>query len=116
VSQLDDGGVLPEIGGFLLFDAADLNQVGIRGSGERAGAWSSRTISDHDSRKTIFGMLETGGNSWESENFDVIGMGTDPEMGGGGESGQGIFATWGIEVCGGLREFHRRKTHREAKR
>jgi hypothetical protein len=113
---LDDGGVLPEIGGLSLFGTTDLNQVGIRGSRERAGAWSSRTIGDHDSREMIFWMLKTSGNSWESENFEVICMGTDPEMGGGGESSQGIFTTWGIEVCRGLKKFHRRKTQREAKR
>jgi hypothetical protein len=67
--------------------------------------------------------LEAGGNSGESEDFEIVGVSTDPEMGGGGEVSEWILATGGVEVGGGLGKFHRRetpvfwrKTQREAKR
>ena len=67
--------------------------------------------------------MEAGGNPRESEDFEIVGVGTDPEVGGGGEVSEWILATGGVEVGGGLGEFHRRetsvfwrKTQREAKR
>jgi hypothetical protein len=68
-------------------------------------------------------VLEAGGDSGESEDFEIVGVGTDSEVGGGGEVSEWILATGGVEVGGGLEEFHRReapvfwrKTQREAKR
>ena len=67
--------------------------------------------------------MEAGGDSRESEDFEIVGVGTDSEVGGGGEVGEWILATGGVGIGGGLREFHRwvapvfwRKTQREAKR
>jgi hypothetical protein len=68
-------------------------------------------------------VFEAGGDSGESEDFEIVGVGTDPEVGAGGEVSEWILATGGVEIGGGLREFHRRetpvfwrKTQREAKR
>ena len=67
--------------------------------------------------------MEAGGDSGESEDFEIVGVGTDPEVGGGGEVSQWILPAGGVEIGGGLGKFHRRgipdfwrKTHREAKR
>jgi hypothetical protein len=67
--------------------------------------------------------LEAGGNSGESEDFEIVGVGTDSEVGGGGEVSEWILAVGGVEIGRGLGKFHRRevpvfwrKTQREAKR
>jgi len=63
------------------------------------------------------------GDAGEGKDFEIVGVGTDSEVGGGGEVNEWILPTGGVEVGGGLGEFHRReapvfwrKTQREAKR
>ena len=67
--------------------------------------------------------MEASGDPRESEDFEIVGVGTDAEVGSGGEVSEWILATGGVEVGGRLGEFHRRevpvfwrKTQREAKR
>jgi hypothetical protein len=67
--------------------------------------------------------LEAGGDSGESEDFEIVGVGTDSEVGGGGEVGDWILPEGSVEIGGGLGKFHGRgipdfwrKTQREAKR
>jgi hypothetical protein len=93
VSQLDDAGVLSEVGSLPLLFLALGNHFRIthRGEGPRSGCASA--IGDDYTRKTIFCVARAGGDSGEGENFEVIRMRSDSQMGGGGESGGKIFAT-----------------------
>jgi hypothetical protein len=123
MAKLKNGGVVTEVGGLMLFFLAEGDEFLIGSFGEGTSSRSACAIGDHDPGEPIGGVLEAGGDSGESEDFEIVGVGTDSEVGGGGEVSEWILATGGIEIGGGLGEFHRReapvfwrKTQREAKR
>ena len=116
VRELNDRGVVAEFGGLALLFFSNFDELGIGGLGEWAGAWSARAIGDDHAGKAIFGVLQAGSDAREGEDFQVVGMGTDSQMSGGGEGREGIGPCWSEEISGGLGEVHRRKTQREARR
>jgi len=123
VAELKNGGVVSEVGGVMLFFLAERDEFWIVGFGERTSSRSACAIGDNHAREAVGWVLEAGGDSGESEDFEIVGVGSDSEVGGSGEVSEWILATGGVEVGGGLGEFHRRevpvfwrKTQREAKR
>ena len=116
VRQLNDGSVVAELGRFALLFFSNFDELSIGGFGEWAGAWSTRAIGDDHPGKAIFGVLKAGGDAREGEDFQVVGMGTDSQVGAGGKGREGIGPCWSEEISGGLGEVHRRKTQREARR
>jgi hypothetical protein len=124
VSQLDYGGVATQSRRLFLLVPPDLGEFWSGFFGQRAGARGAGPIGDHDTGEAEIFLPAAGADARKGHDFEVIGMGTDTEVGGGGEGGLPVSA----RRDGGLRigpgKFHRwsfrhgwrlgEKTQREA--
>jgi hypothetical protein len=116
ITQLNHGSIVAKVGRTVLFLPAYRHHFRVRCLGKRAAPRGTGPISNDDAGKTMGGVPVTCGNSGKGHDLQIIGMGPNPQMGGGGETRQGILLGRRIKRGFGLGEFHRRKTHREARR
>lgn len=118
-TELDHRGVVSQPGGLTLLLLSETDQFCVWGLRVGSRAWRPGTVRDYHSGKSLGGMMQAGGDTRESENFQIIGMGPDSQVCGGGQGPLGIFFLRQKKISSGLREFHRDgfspNTQKEAK-
>ena len=106
VGELDHGGVVPQNRRLFLLFSPDLDKFRAGFFGERAGARGPGSIRDHHAGEADFFLPPAGADPGEGHDFEVIGMGTDTEV---GRQAQGLGPVLGMGgVAFGRRagEFH----------
>jgi hypothetical protein len=102
VGQLDHGGVTAQVRRLSLLVHADFDKVLARQFRGGTGPVGGNNPGEAEIR-----LAPAGADAGKGHDFQVVGMGTDPEVGGGGEGGGKGAATRNVGIGPGLEKFHR---------
>lgn len=126
MSKLEDGGITPQAGRLFLLLPSNFYDFRAGKLGGGAGAGSPGTIRGDDPGEAEIFLSPAGADAREGHDFQVVGMGPDAEVSGGGQGGEPVAAGGSMSVGLGLGEFQRwclrrgwrlgEKTQREAAR
>jgi hypothetical protein len=116
ITELNHGSVVAKVGRTVLFFSAYRHHLRVRCLGKRAAPRGTGSVGNNDAGKMMGGVSVTCGNSWKGQDLQIVGMGPNSQMGGGGETYERIPLGRRIKRGFGSGEFHRRKTQRDARR